>query len=53
MSRNKSNKKSGWRKKDKQYRLDQNAKAKANRERKAANAANASGETVAVEEANA
>lgn len=36
MSRHKSMTKSGWKKKDKTYRDEQNAKAKANRERKEA-----------------
>lgn len=36
MSRKKSMTKSGWKKRDNQYRLEQNAKAKANREKKAA-----------------
>lgn len=34
MSRNKANTKSGWRRKDKAYRLEQNAKARANRDRR-------------------
>lgn len=36
MSRKKSMTKSGWKKRDNEYRLAQNAKAKANREKKAA-----------------
>jgi hypothetical protein len=39
MSRHKSMTKSGWKKRDKAFRDEQNARAKANRERKAIHAA--------------